>query len=163
MHLICCIILSDISFSINSVFHSLVIVFKEFKTFIFFLIIAKKSGPRNEPWGTPNPTELLKVFSWKMSNNFVLFTPLKPIEVYLIYLYYLTYCILLTFLRSMVLIRSKSVISEIPPWTINTSLLTNVPNGRYWYTASINFNNLSWFFWKSNNKWNHIKNLLIQI
>lgn len=38
---------------------------------------------------------------------------------------------LLTFLRSIDFIRSKSVMSDIPPWTIKTSLLTNVPKGKY--------------------------------
>lgn len=38
----------------------------------------------------------------------------------------------------MLLIKSKSVESEMPPWTTNTLLFTIVPNGNHRYTSSIN-------------------------
>lgn len=49
----------------------------------------------------------------------------------------------LTFPLSRLLIISKSVVSDIPPWTMSTLLFTIVPKGNHRYTPSISFSSFS--------------------
>lgn len=49
----------------------------------------------------------------------------------------------LTLPRSRLFRRSMSVVSEMPPWTTNTRLLTIVPNGSHRYISSISFSSRS--------------------
>lgn len=61
---------------------------------------------------------------------------------------YIFYNLLLTFPLSKLFIISKSVVSDIPPWTMSTLLFTIVPKGNHRYTASINFSSFSELCWK---------------
>lgn len=66
---------------------------------------------------------------------------------------------MLTFPRSRLLIKSKSVVSDIPPCTTSTRLLITVPRGNQRQTFSINFSSRSALCYIHAIKLNRIANL----